>query len=72
MAKSGISEERLLDFSGHKSLGMLRRYLDFGLVAPYKQQATLAARFLTTQEEGRVRPNPGEVDLGWIALHGKM
>jgi len=52
MAKSGISEERLLDFSGHKSLGMLRRYLDFGLVAPFKQQATLAARLLTTQEEG--------------------
>jgi integrase len=48
MAKSGISEERLLDFSGHKSLPMLRRYLDFGVVAPYKHEAVLAARLLTT------------------------
>jgi Arc/MetJ-type ribon-helix-helix transcriptional regulator len=38
LAEAGVPEEELLNFSGHTTLGMLRRYLDWGRVNQAKAQ----------------------------------
>ena len=38
LAKAGVPESTLLEFSGHTSIGMLRRYLAWGAVGTHKRE----------------------------------
>lgn len=47
LAQAGMSEEKLLLFSGHGSVKMLLRYLGYGRHAKYQQQTMLHAAAMT-------------------------